>query len=227
MANTLHDTDHCYRVMLRSCRVFGQPIDYRKFVDNLQPVIETKITTYAEYLLAKMSKVANIWNILLPQHRELTANAIATVTERIKLDRGVAGWPMTDAIYIWPWLHVIAIHLDLNAGHAERVSYLRFIPNLIACSSCRQHYRQHSAQVIESLQLTTCANALLALHTYVNSTRGIEDEEVDATTGVIKRKQKQQYVYNSDLVNVYFYEKYRREYFLLTTYYDKSLIKYI
>lgn len=211
MANTLHSSDQCYRVMVRSCRILGYRVDYKQFSENFDNQIKNvTITTYADYLLHTLEKVREIWTKLLPQHDTLIKNGIATIAEKMKKDNA-GSWPITDAVYIWPWLHIIAIHLDLNAGHAERVSFLRFIPNMIACLNCRQHYYQHLDAVIESLQTTTCANALLALHTFVNA--HLTENET-------------QYKYDINLVKVYFYEKYRKDYFklMLASNNNKSLI---
>lgn len=246
MANALYDVDYCYKIIIRSSRIMGlkmntvlpAPIEFQKIFHKYKEKYTNgqKVATYAEYLVRNMRIAQDIWLDTFPlqNSRALTDRCIDSLKRRIENDGNIAGWPMTDAVYIWPWLHIIAIHLDFNAGLDEKISFIDFVPNIIACHNCKNHYRQHRDQLVKALQVTTCANALLALHTYVNSTRkhvDLDDDddednnEDDAANDQSKQHVKTIFKYNINLVNLFFYMRYRREYItLLATNYNKTII---
>ncbi|WBR61477.1 Erv1 / Alr family [Drosophila suzukii associated hytrosavirus 1] len=197
-----------------------QRYDFDNFNRNLQRVEEKvdkteKISTYAEYFLFNLRKMQTLWTIYFPFHADYLKNGIIEVKKKIADDNNLASWPITDAVYIWPWLHTIAIDIDLNGGYEEKRAFIYFIPEIIACSICKRHYAQHKNELIRALQKTTCANTLLALHTYINTPEGGDEDNDDKSTMT-----KTAFVYDNKLVNLFFSVKYKKDYLTLKTSYE-------
>lgn len=210
MSNGLHDSRLCYTVFIKTCNFLGlKKKTFQEFSAILTKVEDeyktTKVYTYAEYLLMKMRKIQKILEFFFPLMRAYIEGGIKEVEIKIANDGNVASWPITDAYYIWPWLHVISIDMDLNYGLEEKKAFLKFIPDIIACNNCRSHYLRHLDELFKSLMKTTCANTLLALHTFINSHIIHDDREF------IK------FIYDKNLVNLFFHKKYQTEYLILKT----------
>lgn len=240
MANVLHNRQLCFILFRKSLKILGlqfknDAIEFTRIlerIDNKDDQSVQQISVYAEYLLRNMQKIHDLWIMYYPAHKNMTLQAIQTVEQKIQNDGNVAGWPITDAYYIWSWIHIIAIDLDLNGGYAEKHAFFRIISELIGCGQCRHHYLQHYDELIKSLQITTCANTLLALHTFVNAY--VQDEINTSTNDAINNQQnmktttaattttttttgenRKKYTYNVNLVNLFFSNKYRRDYLTL------------
>lgn len=216
MANALYNIEYCYAIYLRSARILNLPSDKESFTlvftKTKDKYSEYKVSTYAEYLLHNILRVNDIWKYQAPEYVKTTIH-IDNIRQRIEFDGNVAGWPMTDAIYIWQWLHIIAVHLDLNTGLDEKIAFINFIPNIVACGVCKHHYSMHKDELLKSLRTTSCTNALLALHTFINDTRSKDDGE------------EKQFVYSKSLIDLYFHKKYRNDYLkLLITKHNKTFV---
>lgn len=216
LTNGMHNRQLCYTIWRKTCTLLDlKCCDFSQFDTDLSRIEERYRNMvvsggYGAILLLRMQIMHELWTFNFPHHRAYTLNAMEIVRAKIQTDGNFASWPITDAVFIWPWLHVIAIDIDLNAGFREKVAFLRFIAEIIACSMCREHYLQHEEELINSLQITTCANTLLALHTFVNKTIATEDTDAPDDDNV-------KYIYNSGLVNSTFAVKYKRDYLQLKT----------
>lgn len=228
MANVLHNRQLCFILFRKSLKILGlqfknDAIEFTQILERIDKEDQSiqQISVYAEYLLRNMQKIHDLWMMYYPGHKNITLQAIQTVEQKIQNDGNVAGWPITDAFYIWSWIHIVAIDLDLNGGYAEKHAFFRIISELIGCAQCRHHYLQHYDELIKSLQITTCANTLLALHTFVNA---YVQDEINASTNDDTNNQqnmkmtgenRKKYTYNVNLVNLFFSNKYRRDYLTL------------
>lgn len=200
----------CSILSLNCCNLEQFTRDLNRIEEKYQNV---KIKTYAELLLLNLRKLKELWDFYYPFHSLYTE--IDIVQKKIENDGNLAGWPMTDAVYIWPWLHIIAIDIDLNCGFLEKQAFLNFIPDIIACGNCKNHYMQHKTELVKTLQLTTCANALLALHTYINSNLPDENENI-----TMDSMSKTGFIYKTNLVNLFYSLKYKKDYLILKTNYE-------
>lgn len=215
MANAIYNIDYCYAIFLRSSRILQLTSNKVKFQSTYNATrlkyANTKITNYADYLLNNMQQAQDIWKDQYPQYDKFTRNVyIENVKEKIKDDGNIAGWPITDATYIWQWLHIIAVHLDCNAGFNEKIAFINFIPNIVTCTICKMHYVSHKDELLNSLKITSCANVLLALHTFINETQKLDEDK--------------KFNYSNILVKIYFHSKYKRDYLRLLTANDNKSI---
>lgn len=76
-------------------------------------------------------------------------------------------WTMIDAPLIWEFIHVITIHLDISAGITEKISFIKFIKNIIGCGICENHYNMHIDAMIRGLQKISLTDTYLILHTTI------------------------------------------------------------
>lgn len=77
------------------------------------------------------------------------------------------GWQNVDAPFIWEWVHIVTIHLDLNAGMAEKTNFVVFLQNSVGCSICHSHYGQHMPRLIAALVKLSLTDVYLILHTTI------------------------------------------------------------
>lgn len=214
MSNAIHDKQLCFTIFTKSCNIMNYKskgyAHFEKTFNDVENASQPQhITSYADLLLSKIEKLQGVWLVYFPQHQAIINRGIMNLVIQMKTD-GFASWPKTDAVHIWPWLHVIAIDVDLNSGMEEKQSFLNFIPEIILCGSCRQHYEQRLGALLKALDTTTCANALLALHSYISR----ENSDVNKKTN---NTQQQGFVYDKGLVDLFFADKYKRAYITIKT----------
>lgn len=233
LSNALHDKKLCNTIFKKSCNLLSvtfiqndgigdtNKYDFYKLTEQLEKQNKSKtiIENSHEYMLSKVQRVKNVWKMFFPQHSELLENGIHRLNAKISKD-GFASWPITDAVYIWPWIHIIAIDIDLNFGIVEKKAFLKFIPGIIGCPICRNHYIMYLGNMIDSLEVTSCAKVLLALHTQINKTRyyaesdsNNNDDDYNKYIIELERKIKLgNFVYDKSLVNSLFFAKYTKDY---------------
>lgn len=207
MANGLHDKSVCFTIFRKSCSVLGVQRevahvtldDFSRSLDRVEETLAgVEVKTYVDYFLLNLHKLHALWAGYFPGDGELIARAMGRVQRKIAADGNVGSWPITDAVYIWPWLHTVAIDMDLNCGLDEKRAFINFVPEIVSCGVCRKHYEQHRGELLGALHKTTCANALLALHTFIGR------QEASAV-----------FVFEPALVNAFFAAKYREDYLAL------------
>lgn len=218
MANGIENEKLCFVIFSKSCSIIGlECSDFKKFSPIYNEVQDNfnknyynemqNIYTYADYLLLNMQKSRMIWEFYFAHHKKDIDFSFEIVKKKVRQDNNISSWPITSAFFIWPWLHIIAIDMDLNCGFQEKSSFLKFIADIIACSECKHHYIQHLNELLKSLTKTTCANTILALHTYINLNRNYQN---NSNTNL-------QFRYQKELVQKNFLLKYQKEYLLLKT----------
>lgn len=77
------------------------------------------------------------------------------------------GWQNVDAPFIWEWIHIVSVHLDLNAGIVEKTNFILFIKNTVGCVFCRGHYIGHIPKLIVALSKLSLTDIYLILHTTI------------------------------------------------------------
>lgn len=214
MANGLHSKGIGFTVIKKSCNLLNLGcVNLTQFTKDLhiieQQYKNTHVSNYAEYLLLNVKKIKTLLDGYYPKLSNYTEVAIENLQTKIKGDGNVAGWPMTDSFYIWYWIHIISIDMDINSGYIDKKAFLAFIADLIACTTCRQHYLNNLNNLILSLQETTCTNALLALHTHINTSL----DRQESNENIFKFK--------FNLVQNSFKRKYRNDYIELKIMSDK------
>lgn len=202
MSNGLHNKQLCYTIFRKSCSILNldakQFAEFSQLLDTIEIGIDiVKIETYADFFTNNLQKLATLWKSYFPHY----ATLIIDGKKIIEKDQ-VASWPITDATFIWSWLHIISIDIDLHCGTEEKRAFLNFIPEIIACPICKNHYLQNLNGLNKSLERTTCANAILALHTHVNATINTEDYQT-------------KFVFDKKLVNLFYSKKYKTDYLRL------------
>lgn len=212
MSNGIYNHVICYSIFRISLRILGQSTKIsteETFSTDLNNVTSrhsgTKVMDYTDYLLLNMKQIKDLWDSYVPEHEKYTSLGIDIVKKKIQSDQNMSSWPITDAFFIWQWLHVIAIDMDINAGYIEKRAFLNFIPNIITCSSCRLHYLQNKKGLLKALQDTSCSNAMLALHTHINA----------SITNYSNNDNPTNFVYKKTLANKLFWQKYINDYLLL------------
>lgn len=220
MSNGIYDKFVCYAIFRKSCGVLNLDGKTFKQFEQILDEVNTdnaerapqKITTYAEYIVSNVKTLGQMWQKYFPYHRQVIENSVTRLEEKIHNDN-IASWPITDAAYVWQWLHIVAIDIDLNCGMEEKQAFFKFIPEIIACGVCKKHYSQHLNGLINSLEKTTAANTLLALHSYINEniTNINNSHDDDTTIG---------FVYDKRMVNLFFANKYKKYYINLKTNYE-------
>lgn len=211
MSNGMYEYKLCYTIFKQGCNILSLDAkDVNVFLQRFKKIEDSaeKITikTYEEFLLVRLSKMKELWLIYFPQHRMIIEDAIAQLKDKMQKD-GIASWPITDSFYIWPWLHIVAIDMDLNCGYLEKISYFKFINEIITCGICKNHYSENLNELIKCLKITTCANALLALHTHIQKNN--ENSKQDS------------FIYNNLFINKFYLNKYRKQYIAIKFNYEQ------
>lgn len=214
MANGLYNRSIGFTVLKKSCNLLNLScVNLNRFTKDLQVIEEqyknVYISNYADFLLLNVKKIKNILDNYYPHLSDYTEETINNLRAKIEEDGNIAGWPMTDSFYIWYWIHIISIDIDINSGYIDKKAFLTFIADLIACSSCRQHYLKNLNNLIISLQETTCTNTLLALHTHININLNRQESNENV------------FVFKFSLVQSNFKRKYRNDYIELKLMSDK------
>lgn len=210
MSNGIHDRVLCFTIFRKACDLLnldGRDLKQFSIVFDKLPTPAAPIDTYGKYILSNVQRLKGLWEFFFPFHKTVLERGINALERKIEKDGAYASWPNTDAVYIWPWLHVIAIDIDLNCGFEEKRSFLKFIPEIIACNICKSHYSQHLEELLRALEKTTCANSLLALHTHINN--GLEKTKT------------LDFVYDKSLVSLLFADIYKRNYLKFKTDYEQ------
>lgn len=79
-----------------------------------------------------------------------------------------AVWPDDMAPYIWDWIHIVSVHIDLNGGAIEKNNFVFVVEHSILCITCRQHYIDNIPGIQAALQKTSLTRTFLALHTHIH-----------------------------------------------------------
>ena len=212
MSNGINDKMLCFTIFRKACDLLNlNGRDFKQFssvfdrleINYLEKNLSTPIDTYGKYILTNVHRLKELWEFFFPFHKTVIERGIKILEIKIEKDGNFASWPNTDAVFIWPWLHIISIDIDLNCGLEEKKSFLKFIPEIIACGICKNHYSSHLSGLLNSLKITTCANTLLALHTHINK-RLVFDETEEIKTP--------EFVYDKALVSLLYANRYKRIY---------------
>lgn len=89
-------------------------------------------------------------------------------------------WTTLLAPFIWTWIHVVCIHLDLNESVEIKLRFINCIQSLILCRDCLRHYISSMSNIIDAVSKnTSLSNVFLSLHTHIANTRGVEKFHYD------------------------------------------------
>lgn len=205
MSNGVHEMALCFSIFRKTCDVIGLEIgNVDKFSEIFTSVEqaflqnEKPATNYGQLLLQNMRKVKIIWESYFPLYETLLHVGCKTIKAKMERDK-ISSWPITDAEYIWYWLHIVTIDIDLNCGYTEKIAFIRFVSRLLGCSNCKSHYLKNQRGLEAALSKTTCTNAFLALHTHINA------NIIDPVN----------FVFTKDLVNSFYGDKFKQDFLKL------------
>lgn len=206
------NNDACFSVFRQTCELIGLDARDKSHFDKVYLEIEKSVdkietSEWSEFMLWNVQKLKLLWDKYFPAYSVYIEEGIDEIREKIKMLDNDVYWQTLDSIYIWNWLHVVSIDIDLNCGMTSKIGFLRFIRDLISCGICAGHYEKHIDEVVKSLSTTTCYNTLLALHTFINTNKYQNHE--------------QNYIYSNKLVNLFFYSKYKKDYLLIKTSFEQ------
>lgn len=205
------DNRVCFQVFSKSCIVlnldsqseqkFKEAMANVKVVSTTKQQTNTTTPTSIDPLMYKFQRAIKLWESYFPSHRIHLDYAIRDVFSRVKKD-GFISWPITAAPYIWIWMHTVAVQIDLDNGTNEKFGFLSFLPNIIECSICKNHYNLFRPDLLRTQTITSCSNTLLALHTHISRFKHMTQDVPS-------------FIYNNSLVDRLYRDEYRRRYYIL------------
>lgn len=103
--------------------------------------------------------VENVLNVKFSLFEIKSSNSIA------------AGWQTIEAPWVWIWIHITTILLDLNCGLDEKIHYINFIANVIGCTTCLSHYMRNKNVLIKNLSQYSLSDLFLQLHSHITNNK--------------------------------------------------------
>lgn len=206
ICNTYDNKMACYVVLSKTFQILNRNIPtkdaFNRYYDSIHSTYLNDVKSckiYNQLLFVRFKYAKMLWK----KFGELisVASEYESLLNKIKED-GFASWPVTDAVYIWPWLHIIAIDMDVNCGYTEKISFLNFIKALIGCSECKRHYKEHLNALVSGLNVSTCSRVLLAVHTFINT----DNNRINSSL---------KFEYKDSLVDKFYLAKYMSQYIFL------------
>lgn len=117
----------------------------------------------------------------------------------------LAGWQTIEAPWVWIWIHVTTILLDLNSGSNEKIHYINFISHLIGCTTCLSHYTRNKVILLANLPHYSLTDLFLQLHTHISQEK---EGGSNNNNGVL--------VLNKGLINIKYKHKFQK---MISNYY--------
>lgn len=77
-------------------------------------------------------------------------------------------WKESVGPSLWHWIHIVTLHLDLNAGYIEKKNFVIIVQGLIACSECNSHYRWNRDILLAMLEYYSISDVYLKFHSYIS-----------------------------------------------------------
>ena len=78
-------------------------------------------------------------------------------------------WQLVDAPWIWQWIHVSTIHVDLTYGVKEKSYFIVLVESMVGCSLCKSNYTRKKQILINGLEKYSLTDLFLQLHTQTKS----------------------------------------------------------
>lgn len=87
-------------------------------------------------------------------------------------------WQNVDAPWIWGWIHMVTIHIDLHYGNDEKNFFIGLVKDLVGCSICKDHYITNYATLVRGLSNYSLTDLFLMLHTHTKINYGTDKFEL-------------------------------------------------
>lgn len=102
-------------------------------------------------------------------------------------DRSIhRGWNGIDSLYIWIWIHILALHTSIHHSQDYQIKFLKSITPLIKCTVCQGHFQQRLPALIQMVQNSYSVYiVLLKLHQFIrlnSSPTHFHNEQLDIPT---------------------------------------------
>lgn len=117
----------------------------------------------------------------------------------------VPGWQTIEAPWVWTWIHVTTILLDLNSGSNEKVHYINFIAHLIGCTMCLSHYVHNKVVLLANLSEYSLTDLFLQLHSHISQEKKRNPSKNDSLL-----------MLNKSLINIKYKHKFQKMIFNYT-----------
>lgn len=178
--------DYCNSVIKVASELYGFTL---KKITNFDRVVK-EITDKTIEIKGKDLRYVDIFNMSINVIRE-HLNDITNI-EWPKYDLALndpeQAWNTVDSVFIWEWIHIMTIHLDLRAGIHEKIAFIKFVKIIIGCGICQSHYNSQINSLIEGLTSNSLTDTYLILHTSIPI-----GEKYKSTNTAYINKQKQKY----------------------------------
>lgn len=111
-----------------------------------------------------------------------------------RVDDPVGGaWQLLEAPWIWEWIHIMSIHLDMNCGINGKVYFMDLVQDLIGCVICKSHYVDNKQIMLSGLMKNTLTDIFLKLHTHTKINMGENKFSLNDNSILLENKYKQNY----------------------------------
>lgn len=87
-------------------------------------------------------------------------------------------WQNVEAPWIWNWIHMVTIHIDLHYGNDEKNFFIGLVKDLVGCSICKDHYITNYATLVRGLSNYSLTDIFLMLHTHTKINYGTDKLEL-------------------------------------------------
>lgn len=178
--------DYCNSVLKMTGELYGFTI---KKISNFDKVV-ADITKKTIEIKGQDLRYVDIFNVSINVIRE-HLNDITDI-EWPKYDLALKdpeqAWNTVDSIFIWEWIHIVTIHLDLRAGIHEKIAFIKFVKTIIGCGICQSHYNAQINSLIEGLTRNSLTDSFLILHSSIPI-----GEKYNSNNITYVNKQKQEY----------------------------------
>lgn len=130
-------------------------VDFNYFIDRLHETFEQEYSEQTDTVQNYLTK--KIENFLKDKYRLMDYQPM-TLLE--------GGWQVIDGPWIWHWIHIVSLHIDINGGVDEKVFFINMVEDLIACNICKHHYIKNKPILISGLGHFSLTDLFLMLHTH-------------------------------------------------------------
>lgn len=109
------------------------------------------------------------------------------IFELVTSNKQDSGWQDIEAPWVWYWIHLTTINMDLNCGIDEKVYFIRFLSKIIGCIICRNHYENNKNVLIKGLTQYSLTDLFFQLHTHTKS-NSIDVYGSSSSTFILSKK---------------------------------------
>lgn len=169
--------ENCALVLELTEAVLGHELDmsHEQLSADFNNFIEQTHATFgSEYNEAE----DNVQNYLTKRVQRFLKDKY-NLTEYPHMSLVEGGWQVVDAPWVWTWIHVVTVYIDLNNGIDEKTFFIGLVENLIGCSLCKNHYVRNKTTIFTGLTHFSLTDLFLMLHTQTKINFGSAPTQLD------------------------------------------------